>query len=54
MPVRLRICAVTAIAHGAWMRLPSGDSRQTRQSPSSSRQRSMTIVRSSGTAPAAA
>ena len=28
MPVRLRICAVAAIAHGAWMRLPSGESRQ--------------------------
>ena len=54
MPVRFRMCAVTAIAQGAWIRLPSGDSRHTRQSPSSSRHRSMTMTRSSGTAPAAA
>ena len=38
-----------AIAQGAWMRLPNGVNTQTRQSPSSSRTRSTTMVRSSGT-----
>jgi hypothetical protein len=38
MPVSARIFALdAAIAHGAWMRPPNGDSTQTRQSPSSSR-----------------
>ena len=46
--------AVTAIAHGACTRLPRGESRHTRQSPRSSRHRSITSVRSSGTAPVAA
>ena len=54
MPASSRMRAVAAIAHGAWTRLPSGDSTATRQSPRSSRDRSMTMVRSSGTAPAAA
>ena len=45
--------AATAIAQGMWMRLPNGVSTHTRQSPSSSRQRSTTIVRSSGTWPVA-
>ena len=53
-PVSSRIFAATAIAHGAWMRPPRGESTQTRQSPSSSRTRSMTIVFASGTARAAA
>ena len=51
MPVSSRIFAAAAIAHGAWMRPPRGDRTQTRQSPSSSRTRSMTIVAASGTAP---
>ncbi len=42
-----------AIAHGAWTGVPNGLSTQTRQSPISSRKRSMTIVRSSGTTPVA-
>ena len=45
--------ARTAIAHGACTRAPKGESTQTRQSPISSRNRSTTIVRSSGTAPPA-
>ena len=36
--------AATAIAHGAWIRPPRGARRTARQSPSSSRPRSMTIV----------
>ncbi len=46
--------ALTAIAQGMWMRLPKGVSTQTLQSPNSSRQRSITTVRSSGTEPVAA
>ena len=42
-----------AIAHGACTRAPNGVSRQTRQSPISSRKRSTTTVRSDGTAPVA-
>ena len=42
------------MAQGMWMRLPKGVSTQTRQSPSSSRQRSMTMLRSSETWPVAA
>ena len=42
-----------AIAHGACTGVPNGLSTQTRQSPISSRKRSMTIVRSSGTTPVA-
>ena len=53
-PPAARMRALTAMAQGMWMRLPKGVSTQTRQSPSSSRQRSMTMVRSSGTAPVAA
>ena len=53
-PVSRRTLATAAIAHGAWICPPRGDSTQRRQSPSSSRQRSMTTVRSSGTAPASA
>ena len=43
----------SAIAHGAWTCAPNGVSTHTRQSPISSRKRSTTIVRSSGTAPVA-
>ena len=43
-----------AIAQGAWTGVPNGLSRHTRQSPISSRKRSTTIVRSSGTTPVAA
>ena len=39
----------SAIAHGAWTWAPNGESTQMRQSPISSRNRSTTIVRSSGT-----
>ena len=53
-PVSARARSTTAMAHGAWMRLPKGERTQMRQSPSSSRQRSMRTVRSSGTTPAAA
>jgi len=40
--------ALTAMAHGMWMRLPKGVRTQTRQSPSSSRTLSITMVRSFG------
>ncbi len=43
--------ASIAIDHGAWTRPPKGVSSTTRQSPSSSRKRSTTIVRSVGSAP---
>ena len=46
-----RCCS--AMAHGACTWAPNGDSTQTRQSPISSRKRSTTIVRSSGTTPVA-
>ena len=49
MPNRSRMRAPTASAHGAWTRRPYGDSSTTRQSPSSSRKRSTTRVRSVGT-----
>ena len=39
-----RTRSTTAIAQGAWIRPPRGDSTQTRQSPSSSRTRSTMIV----------
>ena len=42
-----------AIAHGACTGVPNGLRMQIRQSPISSRNRSTTIVRSSGTAPVA-
>ena len=42
-----------AIAHGACTGVPNGLSTHTRQSPISSRKRSTTIVRSSGTTPVA-
>ena len=45
--------ASIASAHGACTREPNGERMQTRQSPSSSRNRSTTTVRSSGTAPVA-
>ncbi len=53
-PPAARMRALTAMAQGMWMRLPKGVRTQTRQSPSSSRTRSMTMVRSSGTWPVAA
>jgi hypothetical protein len=40
-----------AMAHGAWTWEPNGVSTHTRQSPISSRNRSTTTVRSSGTTP---
>src|SRR6201999_3348780 len=43
-----------ARAHGACTRSPYGECSTTRQSPSSSRNRSTTSVRSSGTCPVAA
>ena len=52
-PRSSRSCAVTAIAHGAWTRLPNGVSTDTRQSPTSSWERSIRMVRSSGTTPVA-
>ncbi len=48
-----RTRAVRAIDQGACTRPPSGERMQTRQSPSSSRVRSTTSVRSSGTSPVA-
>ena len=48
-PSSSRIRALSASAHAAWTRPPYGESTQTRQSPISSRKRSMTIVRSLGT-----
>ena len=50
-PRRSCIRASIASAQGACTREPNGDRMHTRQSPSSSRKRSTTIVRSSGTAP---
>ena len=41
--------AESASPHAAWTRPPNGDSTHTRQSPISSRKRSITIVRSLGT-----
>ena len=52
-PRRSRRRASIAIAHGAWTRPPNGVRRTSRQSPSSSRNRSTTIRRSVGRAPAA-
>ena len=46
--------ASSANASGACTRPPSGEWKQTRQSPTSSRNRSTTTVRSSGTEPVAA
>ena len=48
MPCCSRSRASIAIDHGAWTRPPNGVSMTTRQSPSSSRKRSTTIVRSVG------
>ncbi len=48
---RSRIRASMAIAQGAWTRAPKGDKTQTRQSPSSSRNRSTTTWRSVGNRP---
>ena len=48
-PSRSRMRASTASAHGAWTGVPKGDSMQTRQSPSSSLNRSTTICSSVGT-----
>jgi hypothetical protein len=50
-PWRSRIRDSMAIDHGAWTRPPKGVRRATRQSPSSSWKRSITIVRSVGSAP---
>ena len=52
-PNRSSIRASIAIDQGAWTREPNGDSTHIRQSPISSRKRSTTTVRSSGTAPVA-
>ena len=48
MPNRSRSRAATTSAHGACTGAPNGEWIATRQSPSSSRNRSTTIVRSSG------
>ena len=53
-PKRSRIRALSASAHAAWTRPPYGDSTHSRQSPISSRKRSMTIVRSLGSTRVAA
>ena len=52
-PNRSRIRARHASAHGACTCAPYGECTTTRQSPSSSRNRSTTMVRSSGTWPVA-
>ena len=52
-PPFLRTAAPMAKAHGACTLPPKGLKTHIRQSPISSRYRSTTIVRSSGTAPAA-
>ena len=54
MPRRSCSRASSASASGAWTLPPNGVWMQTRQSPTSSRKRSTTMVRSSGTAPVAA
>ena len=51
MPSRSPIRASSASDQGAWTRPPNGVSRQSRQSPSSSRNRSTTIRRSVGRTP---
>ena len=53
MPYRSASRAPSASAHGACTCAPKGEWTTTRQSPSSSRKRSTTIVRSSGTWPQA-
>ena len=53
MPYRSESRAPSASAQGAWTCAPKGEWTTTRQSPSSSRKRSTTIVRSSGTWPQA-
>ena len=52
-PNRSSILPSIAIAHGACTLEPNGESTHMRQSPISSRKRSTTTVRSSGTAPVA-
>ena len=52
-PSRERTWPSMASAHGAWTRAPKGEWMQSRQSPSSSRKRSRTIVRSVGRCPVA-
>ena len=52
-PQRSASLARRAMPHGACTRAPNGVSTQMRQSPISSRKRSTTMVRSSGTAPVA-
>ena len=52
-PSRSRTRASMAWAHGAWTCAPNGEWMHTRQSPSSSRKRSTTMVRSSGSTPVA-
>ena len=54
MPQASRSRALRAIPQGAWTWAPKGVSTHTRQSPISSRNRSTTMVRSSGTAPVTA
>ena len=53
IPIASVIRLSIAIAQGAWTRPPNGESTQMRQSPISSRKRSITIVRSSGSTPVA-
>ena len=53
-PYRSRSRAPMTIAHGACTRAPYGECTTTRQSPSSSRNRSTTSVVSDGTSPVAA
>ena len=48
-PYSSRIRALSASPQAAWTRPPYGDSTHSRQSPISSRKRSITIVRSLGT-----
>ena len=52
-PHRSPSVCCSAMAHGACTWAPNGDRTQTRQSPISSRKRSTTMVRSSGTTPVA-
>jgi len=52
-PRRSRTLASMACDQGAWTWAPNGEWTQTRQSPSSSRKRSTTMVRSSGSTPVA-
>ena len=53
-PSSSRIRALSASPQAAWTRPPNGDSTHSRQSPISSRKRSITIARSDGTTRVAA